>query len=81
MSEQLQLPKVPRRKRLVGPELEAFASQVVAKYRRPNVSIRQICAETGRSYGAIHRILVDAGVTLRKHGGVRTGQRRKAMLK
>ena len=32
-------------------------------------SIRSIAASTGRSYGFVHRILTETGVTLRGRGG------------
>ena len=38
-------------------------------------SIRELAAETGRSYGFIHRVLVESDVTLRGRGG--PGQARR----
>mgnify|MGYP001436628772 CR=1 FL=1 len=34
-------------------------------------SIRALAQETGRSYGGVHRLLTDAGVTFRSRGGDR----------
>ncbi len=34
-------------------------------------SIRDLAKQTGRSYGAIRRMLINAGVTLKSQGGAR----------
>jgi len=47
---------------------KAAIADIVTRYGRGD-SIRKIAAETGRSYGNVHRILVDANVTLRPRGG------------
>ncbi|MFJ8785867.1 helix-turn-helix domain-containing protein [Streptomyces sp. NPDC102476] len=60
------LPKIKRRRRLTGEEAVTFSKKVVDAYAR--MSIRAICAETGRSYGAIYRVLHGAGVTFRPRG-------------
>ncbi|WP_051791914.1 helix-turn-helix domain-containing protein [Streptomyces sp. NRRL F-5527] len=60
------LPKIKRRRHLTGEEAATFSKQVVDAYAR--MSIRAICEETGRSYGAIHRVLHGAGVTFRPRG-------------
>jgi predicted transcriptional regulator len=39
--------------------------------------IRAIAEQTGRSYGAIHRMLSDAGVTFRARGGATRGKKKK----
>jgi hypothetical protein len=41
---------------------------------RGGATIRALAEETGRSYGGVHRLLVDAGVVFRSRGGaVRQG--------
>jgi hypothetical protein len=35
----------------------------------PGSSIRSIAADTGRSYGFVHRVLTESGATLRGRGG------------
>ncbi|MDQ0765576.1 helix-turn-helix domain-containing protein [Streptomyces canus] len=60
------LPKIKRRTQLTGEEAVTFSKQVVDAYAR--MSIRAICEETGRSYGAIYRVLQGAGVTFRPRG-------------
>jgi hypothetical protein len=37
-------------------------------------SIRALAASTGRSYGFIHRILAESGVSLRSRGGATRGR-------
>jgi hypothetical protein len=41
--------------------------ELVRKYD-DGASIRQLAEDTGRSYGFVHQLLVDAGVTLRGRG-------------
>jgi transposase len=56
--------------RLDGKQREAFAKRIAALYRE-GASIRDIAKETGRSYGAIHGLLVEEQVTMRSRGGAR----------
>jgi hypothetical protein len=48
--------RIPRRKKLAGDERAAFSAEVAELYAG-GASIAGIAAETGRSYGAIHRLL------------------------
>lgn len=68
----LDLPVIETGKKLTGAEREKFTKKVVAAYRTAGrrVTIREICEATGRSYGAIHSVLSEAGATRR---GPRTG--------
>ncbi|MFF7115532.1 helix-turn-helix domain-containing protein [Streptomyces albogriseolus] len=63
----LDLPVIAKGRKLTGAAREQFAKQVVTAYLTPGraVTIREICQETTRSYGAIHSILSEAGVTKR----------------
>jgi hypothetical protein len=64
-----QAPSVKPGQRLTGDLAERFRAYVVALYGPPEpMAIRAICRETGRSYGNIHHILKDAGVTMRGRG-------------
>lgn len=54
--------------RLVGAEREKFQKKIVGMYNK-KTPIRAIAEQTGRSYGAIHRLLGEAGVTMRSRGG------------
>ena len=58
-------------RRIVGHERVTWAKDYVRRYGRGD-SIRMIAADTGRSYGFVHRLLVESGVQLRKRGGART---------
>ncbi|MEU0990650.1 helix-turn-helix domain-containing protein [Streptomyces sp. NPDC005953] len=55
----------PARKILTGDEAQQFVDHVLKAYR--SSSIRTIAVSTGRSYGAVHRVLATAGV-LRPRG-------------
>ncbi|MFJ1994262.1 helix-turn-helix domain-containing protein [Streptomyces asiaticus] len=63
------LPRVPRSKRLTGKKRESFRESVSAVYKSdPDVSIRDISGATGRSFGFIRAMLLEAGVELRSRG-------------
>ncbi|MBK3643696.1 helix-turn-helix domain-containing protein [Streptomyces sp. MBT33] len=55
-------------KRLSGPARDKLAAQLKTAYDS-GASIRTLAEGTGRSYGFIHRILTEAGTTLRGRGG------------
>ncbi|HQR79286.1 MAG TPA: helix-turn-helix domain-containing protein [Actinomycetota bacterium] len=57
-------------RRITGAERQALTKDIVDKYTQ-GASIRQLAEETGRSYGFIHRLLVESGTTLRGRGGSR----------
>jgi transposase-like protein len=61
--------------RLVGAEREKFQKKIVTMYNK-KTPIRAIAEQTGRSYGAIHRMLSEAGVTLRPRGGATRGKKK-----
>jgi len=65
---------LPKGRRITGAERERVAVDLRRRYEA-GVSIRALASEYGRSYGFIHRVLVDSGVTLRGRGGA---VRRKA---
>lgn len=62
----LGLRRIKKGRRLKGEEGRQFATDVVKAYEI--ASIRRICKETGRSYGAIYRLLSASGVTMRSRG-------------
>ncbi|WP_367141009.1 MULTISPECIES: helix-turn-helix domain-containing protein [Streptomyces] len=53
-------------RRRIGAELRALYED--------GASIRELTRSTGRSYGFVHRILLEAGATLRGRGGPRFHQ-------
>lgn len=54
--------------RIVGPAREKLAAELEKGYRK-GVSIRDLADKYGRSYGFVHRVLVEHGVQLRGRGG------------
>lgn len=54
--------------RVTGTERSQLAAELKARYNAGE-SIRSLAASTGRSYGFVHRILTEAGVSLRGRGG------------
>ncbi|MFE2739080.1 helix-turn-helix domain-containing protein [Streptomyces sp. NPDC056723] len=55
-------------KRITGAARDQVAADLKAAYEG-GASIRSIAESTKRSYGFVHRILTEAGVTLRGRGG------------
>jgi len=60
--------KLRRGARVTGPDRSKLASNLAERYGAGE-SIRSLASSTGRSYGFIHRILTEMGVTLRGRGG------------
>ena len=54
--------------RVTGGERDTLTGQLKGKYER-GASIRALAAESGRSYGFVHRILSESGASLRGRGG------------
>ena len=54
--------------RITGADRDKLGSQLAKRYDK-GASIRALVEETGRSYGFIHRVLSESGVTLRGRGG------------
>jgi hypothetical protein len=63
--------------RVSGDARDALATELTKKYESGD-SIRELAAATGRSYGFVHRLLVENGVTLRGRGGAPTSRRKKS---
>ncbi|MET8438900.1 helix-turn-helix domain-containing protein [Streptomyces sp900116325] len=59
---------VDKGKRITGTARETLAGDLKKEYEG-GASIRAIADAHGRSYGFVHRILSEAGVTLRGRGG------------
>lgn len=55
-------------KRIVGVDRKLLAQELVERYTAGE-SIRGLASSTGRSYGFVHQILTESGVTLRSRGG------------
>jgi Helix-turn-helix domain len=62
--------------RVTGVDREKLAGDLKKRYAAGE-SIRALAASTGRSYGFIHRILSESGVTLRGRGGATRGKSKR----
>ncbi len=60
--------------RITGGERSKLATDLTRKYTG-GASIRTLAAETGRSYGFVHRVLSESGVELRGRGGATRGKK------
>ncbi len=61
--------------RVTGDAREELAANLKQKYSQ-GWSIRALAETIGRSYGFVHRMLIEAGVTLRGRGGATRGKAR-----
>lgn len=62
-------------RRITGGERETLTTELKKRYDQ-GASIRELAAETGRSYGFIHRVLVESEATLRGRGGATRGKQK-----
>ena len=62
-------------RRVSGNERDKLAVDLKKKYAA-GASIRDLAAQTGRSYGFVHRVLSESGVTLRGRGGATRGKKK-----
>jgi hypothetical protein len=63
-------------RKIAGLEREQVRKDYAKRYNAGQ-SIRDIVADAGRSYGFVHRILTEAGVTLRGRGGYRPKKKKR----
>jgi Helix-turn-helix domain len=63
--------------RVTGVDRSKLATLLGKRYDSGE-SIRSLAAATGRSYGFVHRILTETGVTLRGRGGATRSGKAKA---
>ncbi|MBW8806285.1 MAG: transcriptional regulator [Catenulispora sp. 13_1_20CM_3_70_7] len=63
--------------RVTGDARSQLATDLKAKYEAGE-SIRALAQSTGRSYGFVHRMLSESGVTLRGRGGATRGKAKAA---
>lgn len=62
--------------RVSGAERDDLAATLKARYDKGE-SIRALAQSSGRSYGFVHRLLIESGQTLRGRGGATRGSRAK----
>jgi predicted transcriptional regulator len=61
--------------RVTGTDRDKLAADLKRQYDSGK-SIRSLAESTGRSYGFVHRMLTESGVTLRGRGGATRGRSR-----
>lgn len=59
--------------RITGSERTKLAADLKKQYSKGK-SIRELADANGRSYGFVHRVLSESGVTLRGRGGATRGK-------
>lgn len=59
--------------RVTGADRDQLATELKRRYKE-GASIRLLAADTGRSYGFVHRILTENDVSLRSRGGATRGK-------
>ena len=62
--------KLKKHARITGPQRDQLAIKLKAAYER-GTSLRALAELYGRSYGFVHRLLLQAGVQMRSRGGKR----------
>lgn len=60
--------------RVTGADRSKMADDLNKRYSAGE-SIRTLATDTNRSYGFVHRILTESGVTLRGRGGATRGKK------
>ena len=68
------LKQLTKGRRIIGPERDTIATRLRDAYAQ-GASIRELMAETGRSYGWTHRMLRESGAVLRGRGGAHPARR------
>ena len=68
MADTRSLSPLNKGRRITGDERGTLSVDLRREYERGR-SIRDLAADTGRSYGFIHRVLKESGATLRGRGG------------
>jgi ATPase subunit of ABC transporter with duplicated ATPase domains len=66
--EEHTMPDLKKGARITGTQRDKLATDLKKKYEK-GASIRALAEQTGRSYGFVHRVLSETGVTLRGRGG------------
>jgi hypothetical protein len=61
--------------RVTGANRDKLAADLKKEYES-GASIRSLAESTGRSYGFVHRLLSESGVSLRGRGGATRGRAR-----
>jgi hypothetical protein len=70
---------VAKGRRIVGAERQALGKELVRRYQAGE-SLRALADSTSRSYGFIHRVLLEQRAQLRRRGGPRSNRFRPAVI-
>lgn len=62
------VPELPPGERITGNQRATLRGQMVTEYAK-GTPIRDIAEQCGRSYGFVHRVLVESRVEFRSRGG------------
>jgi hypothetical protein len=68
MAQTQPLAQLNKGQRITGTQRGVLSDELRRQYENGR-SIRDLAADTGRSYGFIHRVLKESGATLRGRGG------------
>jgi hypothetical protein len=68
VAESQSLSPLNKGRRITGDERGALSHELRRHYEQGR-SIRDLAADTGRSYGFVHRVLKESGAKLRGRGG------------
>lgn len=64
--------QLARGARITGPQRQELAAELARRYQAGE-SIRALAEDTGRSFGFVHGLVKESGVTLRGRGGATRG--------
>lgn len=67
-SQEADVAELAKGRRITGNERGDLSADLRRRYEAGS-SIRALAADTGRSYGFIHRVLLESGAKLRGRGG------------
>lgn len=62
------MPDLNKHSRITGDARDKIAKDLAKKYEK-GANIRDLAESIGRSYGFVHRVLSESGMTLRARGG------------
>jgi hypothetical protein len=72
--------KLPKGSRITGDNRQDLAASLVDRYKKGE-SIRSLADDIGRSYGFVHGVLAESGVSMRSRGGATRGAAAEAKRK
>jgi predicted transcriptional regulator len=70
------MPELNKHSRITGVARDKLTQDLAKKYDK-GTSIRDLAESIGRSYGFVHRVLSESGVTLRGRGGATRAKKKQ----